>query len=166
MNYSRLSIWLCLCRPRGQLFPYVCMYAQSVTSIYLREKCFALARQLCLFPASQTVLPSILPFLPKPRATSCSREDSLSRPWGGPGGDQVQGQETEAWMEKRILSHAATFRSLLACFGSLWLLDLNPESPANGEQPPEDPHIPPMCKRSGPLATLGSDKTSTLTLFL
>lgn len=42
-KYSWLPIWLCLCGPKRHLFPHVCMYALSVTSIYLREKCSALA---------------------------------------------------------------------------------------------------------------------------
>lgn len=117
--------------------------------------------------SNRSVRPAEAP-LPKPRATSCPEKSQFS---GDRGAEQSEtrfwGQETEAWMEKHILSHGATFRSLLACFGSLWFLDLPPEIPTNGERPPEDPPPPPrMCERSGPLASLRSDKTSTLTLYL
>lgn len=131
-NILGSPIWLCLCGPKRHLFPHVCMYALSETSIYLREKCSALARQLCHFPACQTgasVLPKLLSQshvqLPAPKKQSLETAGRTRARRGS----KVKKQR----MEKRILSHGATFRSLLACFGSLWFLDLTPESPTNGE---------------------------------
>lgn len=141
------------------------MCAPSVTSVCLREKGGSGAGATAAsFPrmSNRSVHPpeATCNFLPRKKPVPGDRGADWREA-------RFQGQETEAWMEKHILSHGATFRSLLACFGSLWFLDLAPESPTNGEQPPEDPPHPPACvKGAAPLARLRSDKTSTLTLFL
>lgn len=144
-KYSQFPIWLCLRGPKRHVFPYVCTHDQSVASLYPRV--FWVGATAVSFPcmSNRSVHPPEAA-LPKPRATSCL-EKTVSRDRGVDQSEtRFHGQETEAWMEKRILSHGATFRSLLACSGSLWFLDLTPESPTNGERPLEDLHTLPCVK--------------------
>lgn len=145
-KYSRLSIWLCLPGPKRHLFPYVCMYAQSVTSIYLRENCSALARQLYHFPAFQTgasILQKLLsqshvqlPALKRQSLETAGRTRARR-------GSRVRRQRL-GW--KNVFHMVLLSDLCWLVFVSLWFLDLTPESPTNGEWPPEDPHIPPCVK--------------------
>lgn len=159
-KYSRLPIRLCLSGPRRHLFPYVCTYARSLTSIYRREKCSALVRQLCHFPPCQigtSVLPKLLSQshvqlpAPKRQPLETARRTRARR------GSRVRRQRL-GW--KNTFFHMVLLSDLcwlvLARCGS-WISPQRVPLKVNGLL---KSHTSPMCERSGLLATLGSDKTS------
>lgn len=123
-----------------------CVHVCSKCNVYISQrKVFCAGATAVSFPrmSNWSVRPPEAP-LPKPCATSCPKKTVSRDRRADQSETRFQGQETEAWMDKRILSHGATFRSLLACFGSLSFLDLTLESPTNGERPPEIrtfPHV-------------------------